>query len=155
MRRRWHFQTGLLLAAAVIAGCGDGGTAPPTTDPDVEAFVGRWDAEEFRIVSVADTTIDFDLFDDVPDGSFSIVVEPSGTYTATLAFGGTAFPEIGTLSATETVITLRPNGRPPASGPYVFESADVLVVGPSSTEFDFNFDDVDDPGLLTFRLRRR
>ena len=155
MRRRWHVWPGIALAVAVLTACEGSTTDPPTPDPDVEQFVGRWEADVFRIVSVADTTIDFDLFDDVDDGSFSIVVEPSGTYTATLAFGGSAFPEIGTLTATDDVITLRPNGRAPASGPYTFESANVLVVGPSSTEFDFNFDDVDDPGLLTFRLLRQ
>ena len=155
MRRCSLLRSSIFVAVVALTACGDSSTPPPTTPPEVEPFVGRWDADVFRVVSVADTTIDFDLFDDVDDGSFSITVEPSGTYTATLAFGGTAIPQIGTLTATADVVTLRPNGQQPASGPYEFESADVLIVGPSSTEFDFNLDGEDEPGLLTFRVRRQ
>lgn len=155
MRRLWISWPGLVLVMTLFGACGDSTTQAPTPNPDVEPFVGRWEAESFRIVSVADTTIDFDLFSDVSGGSFTIVVESSGVYTATLAFGGTAFPEIGTLSVAGGNITLRPNGGTPASGPYTFESASVLVVGPASTDFDFNFDNVDDPGLLTFRLLKQ
>lgn len=154
MRRRSLLRSSIFLAVVFSGACGDS-VQPPTEDPAVEPFVGRWEADVFRVVSVADTTIDFDLFDDVDDGSFSITVEPSGTYTATLAFGGRAIPQIGTLTATDAAITLRPNGGAPASGPYAFESADVLTVGPSSTEFDFNIDGEAEPGLLTFRVRRQ
>src|SRR5210317_1338986 len=90
MRRCSLLRSGIFLAVAVLTACGDSTEPPPPPPPEVEPFVGRWDADVFRVVSVADTTIDFDLFDDVDDGSFTITVEPSGTYTATLAFGGTA-----------------------------------------------------------------
>ena len=155
MRRRWNRWAGILAAVAVAGGCGDdGSTTEIEYPPEVQPFVGTWDAEVFTVTSDADTTIVFDLFEDV-SGEFFMNVQRSGTYTATLTIGGLARPEIGTLSVSNGFVTLTPNGGSSSSAPYSFIRDDYLAIGPAPTEFEFNFDGEVDAGQLYFEVQRR
>lgn len=149
MRRYERCAFGFLLIALLAAGCGE-----PTEvdiDPLLEAFVGMWDAEVILVTSDADTTQVADLME---NGSFAINVQPSGSYTATLTFGGIPLTEFGTLSVTPTVVTLRTDQGQVAASVYSFQSADYVTVdGP--TEFDFNLDGTLDPAQIYMEWRRR
>lgn len=129
-----------LLLTLSVAGCGSsdpGSIVQP--DPEVEAFVGAWTALEFTVTSVDDPEISFDITD---GGSFDIIVQPSGMYTAIIEFPDLVNPvvEIGQLSSVGNSITLRPQGGSAATSSYRFEDPDLLILdGP--TEFDFNRDD--------------
>lgn len=149
-----------VLAAMAFAACGGSTVAPPTEAPEVEPFVGTWDAETFRVTSDADTSIVADLLD--IGGAFTLNVQASGQYTAQLSFTATdslgiqPFVEIGQLSVTDGFVTLRPTvpAGSPASSAYTFVREDFLrLVGP--TEFDFNFDEDPDPAELFAELQRR
>jgi hypothetical protein len=149
---------GLVALVGLVAACGDdGGTGVVDNPPEVQPFVGTWDAEELTITSDADTSIVFDLFD--YNGQFTLNVQPSGTYTASLSFRPDsanlfADSEVGSISVTGDAFTLRPNNGPPATSSYTFLSADRLEFeGP--TEFDFNFDQQADPAVLRAVLQRR
>jgi len=139
----------LLLLSLLVAGCGE-----PTEveiDPLLEAFVGTWDAVVILVTSDADPTLVADLME---NGSFAINVQPSGSYTATLTFGGIPLTEFGTLSVGPSVITLRPDGGQVAASTYVFQSPTYVTVdGP--TDFDFNIDGVLDPAQIYMEWRRR
>ena len=155
MRRRWNRWVGLVVTLVVAGGCGDDDDPiTPPVDDSVAPFVGTWDAEVFTVTSDADTSIVFDLFDDV-SGEFFINVQRSGTYTATLTIGGLARPEIGTLTASDGFVTLTPNGGAGAAAPFLFERDDYLAIGPAPTTFDFNFDGLTEPGQLYFEVQRR
>jgi len=154
MRRRWNGRTGFVVAVLMAAGCGGGTTTPDEDPPEVQPFVGTWDAEVFTVTSDADTSIVFDLFDDV-SGSFFINVQRSGTYTATLTIGGLARPEIGTLTVSGGFVTLTPTGQAGSSAPFSFIRDDYLAIGPAPTDFDFNFDDLTEPGQLYFEVQKR
>ena len=143
-----------MVALVVAGGCGDDDPVAPPRDAAVEPFVGTWDAEVFTVTSDADTSIVFDLFDDV-SGAFFINVQRSGTYTATLTIGGLARPEIGTLTVSDGFVTLTPNGGVGAAAPFLFERDDYLAIGPAPTTFDFNFDGLTEPGRLYFEVQRR
>jgi len=155
MRRRWHRGVGLVVAVIVAGACGDDDPIlPPPVDPAIEPFVGTWDAEVFTVTSDADTSIVFDLFDDV-SGEFFINVQGSGTYTATLTIGGLARPEIGILTVSGGFVTLTPTGGTGAAAPFSFVRDDYLTIGPAPTTFDFNFDGDTEPGQLYFEVQRR
>jgi hypothetical protein len=155
-RRGWSTRRAAtwLLAAALLGACGEGIVTPPTPtpDPSVAPFVGTWDAEVFTVTSDADPGIVADLME---NGSFTINVQPSGTYTATLVFGGLQVGvEIGDLSVSGDFVTLRPTGGDPATSEYTFVEDDYLrLEGP--TEFDFNLDEELEPAQAFIELQRR
>ncbi|MDH3270862.1 MAG: hypothetical protein OEN56_05995 [Gemmatimonadota bacterium] len=145
---------GLLIT--MLAACGDDKPEEPEVDPAIAPFVGTWDAEVFTVTSVADPSIVADLIG--IGGSFTLNIQPSGAYTATLVFsdGETTVPlvEFGSLGVAGNFITLRPNGGDPATSQYTFVREDYLrLEGP--TEFDFNFDDEPDPAEAFIEIQRR
>jgi hypothetical protein len=141
---------GSACAALVLAGCGDDSTQV-LIDPEVEPFVGTWDAVVFTVTADAPPNTVVDV---LTLGAFWIAIEPSGTYTATLEFPG-APPEIGKLTIDSgTQLTLEPNGGDPAPSEYDFAAPDSLVLD-GATEFDFNLDRTDEPGQAHIELLRR
>lgn len=152
VRREVRWLPAFLLAAA-LAACGDDGSPNPIEpDPALAPFVGTWDAEVFTVTSDADPDIVADLME---NGSFFINVQPSGTYTASLEFGGIPLsPEIGQMTVSGDVITLNPNGAESATSKFTFISEEYLrLEGP--TEFDFNLDGELEPAQAYIELRRR
>lgn len=138
--RRWtrlgRILAVVLGASIVVAACGD--SDPVSADPAVAPFVGAWEASEFTITNSAEPDQTFDITD---GGSFTIDIQPSGNYTATLLVEGLPDPEVeyGQLSVSGSTVVLDPDEGPPASATFTFEGDDRLILdGP--TEFDFNFD---------------
>ena len=87
---------GLTLAATTWLAAACGGDQGPVDDPAVVPFIGTWIADSLTLTSQADTTLHQDLL--ALGATFSIVVEASGQYTATLgSFAGTSV-EIGQVS---------------------------------------------------------
>lgn len=152
MRRSWKRLVGLGMLVALWGACGGDGPTGPEVDPAIAPFVGTWDADVFTVTSTADTSIVADLLE---NGSFTINIQPSGTYTANLDFGGVPLSEIGTMSVAGGYITLRPNGGDVATGPYAFAGEDYLKVGPAPTDFDFNLDGDPDPATVYWEVQRR
>lgn len=151
MQRRSSRWTGWALLALAL-GCGD--ETIPGPDPAVAPFVGTWDATEFTVTNDANPMQVADL---LVNGSFFIVVEPSGLYTATLFFGQLPpFPEVGQISVSGGFITLMPStGSPcPASSTYAFSGPDYVTLdGPSC--FDFNLDGIREAATAHVELQRR
>ena len=154
MRRRWNGWMGAVLTA-VATGCAGDGPGITGPDPSIEAFVGTWDAEVFVVTSVAPPVVVADL---LINGSFTINIQPSGLYTATLTFGQLSpLIEIGQVSVTGNFLRLDPSGgaRPcPVAAEYSFGAADYVTLnGP--TCFDFNLDGELEDAQLAQAWRRR
>jgi len=153
MLRRWNAGIGVLLAAVLSAGCG--GDDPPTgPDESVAPFVGTWEATTFTVTTEEDPPQVLDL---LVNGSFTINIQPSGLYTATLVLGTLQpFVEIGQLVVTGDVLTLRPNGGSgscPATSGFTFDGPNrVTLEGP--TCFDVNFDGTDEDAYALIVLVR-
>lgn len=145
-----------IVMVALGAACG--GDQGPDVDPAIAPFVGTWVADSLTITNQANPTQVANILDPTFGGSFSINVQPSGQYTATLTVYAQANPEIGwlsvinasTLSLTPTI----PAGRPVATASYVFQSDDYLILD-GATEFDFNLDGTDEVALAHFELERQ
>lgn len=142
----------LLLA---LGSCGSSNPSDVATpDPAVEPFVGDWDATEFLVTSVADEATFFDLI--AATGLFTLNVQPSGAYTATLFIPDEMREpsvESGTMSVVGAAVRLDPTTGPSATSAYQFDGPDVVILdGP--TEFDFNFDGTFEPATLHVVLER-
>jgi hypothetical protein len=143
------------MAAIALVACRGDDPVVDQIDPAVAPFVGTWDAVEFTVTNDADTT---DVADLLTDGSFTVNIQPSGLYTATLVLGVlNPFVEIGQLTVSGNVITLTPTGGPgpcPASSVYAFPDANTLVLdGP--TCLDVNLDGEDEDAQAHIVLERR
>ena len=150
MARRATAVVVYIMVTGWMAACG--GETGPDVDPAVEPFVGTWDADSLTLTH---DTIVADILDN--GGTFSIVVEPSGQYTATLVAFGQPHPEIGQMevvsSSTLRLVPSYPAG-PAATSAYVFAAPDSLILD-GDTEFDFNFDGTPEPAEAHFELKRR
>jgi hypothetical protein len=152
MRRQDNVWMGLLLLVLGSAGCSKSDPVGMNPDPDIAPFVGTWDAAVFRVTSDADTSIVADLL--LNNGSFTLNVQESGTYTATLTFGGMPLVEIGVVRVAGGFITLQPNGGDPATSAFTFPRSDYMTLaGP--TEFDFNLDGTLDPAQAYIESQQR
>lgn len=153
MPRRRNRWLGCLILALLGVGCGEE-PAPFVPDPAIEPFVGTWDAEVFTVTSDADPALVADLLE---NGSFFIVIQPSGSYTGVLQYGALSpVVEDGQLSVSGGFVTLTPDepNPCPASSEYTFTSEGYLVLeGP--TCFDFNLDGELDDAYAQLELRRR
>lgn len=147
--RRWGVSAALALA---LSGCGDSGSAGPVLDPAMEPFVGTWEATEFIVTSVADPDERIDI---LAGGSFTIVVEPSGQYTATLDIEGLPVPgvEFGQATVDGSSIILDPEEGPTAASTFVFDGPDRVTLE-GSTEFDVNRDGTADAATALIVLER-
>lgn len=154
-RRRRRPWAGILLTLLAVhaGGCGNDPIDVVDEDPSVAPFVGDWEATELLLTNEADPDAEpLDVLDQ--GGSFTINVQPSGTYTATLTFP--SLPpavEIGDMTVVEGSLVLHPNGGSPVVSDFSFDGPDkVTLDGP--TEFDFNFDGTPEDARAHFVLER-
>jgi len=147
----------LAVVLSVLHGCGGsdgGGLSGP--DPDVAPFVGEWEATRFFVESADNPDVGFDVVE--LGGSFTLIVQPSGQYTAILEFPDLPGPppvEVGQIDVNtdQGLLTLRPTGGPPATSSFAFDGPDMLrLEGP--TEFDFNTDGLPEPASSSIVLQR-
>jgi hypothetical protein len=144
----------LPFLTALLLGLGACKKDPVRPDPTVQDLVGDWEATSLLVTSVAASSVSVDIL--AQGASFFINVQPSGSYTSSLVFQGTAFPELGELEVDGDRLILRVQVA--TTGPRVdtaqFElSGDRLEIqGP--TLFDFNLDGLVEPATLDAVLQR-
>lgn len=152
MARRATAAVLYIVVAMWMGACGSDDTGPDV-DPSVAPFVGTWDA---TVLMITNGVVTADILE--TGGSFFIVVEPSGQYTATLvAFESPGVPEIGQLSVSGSSLTLTPTlpaGQPPSTAVYQFQADDYLILD-GTTEFDINRDGTPEDVDVHFELQRR
>jgi hypothetical protein len=141
-----------VLALLLFFAAGCGGDDPAEPDPALGPFVGDWGATSLVITSVANPQI---VLDPIQLGaSFDLNVQPSGQYTATLAFEGRVFTEIGTLTVSGTTVTLHrtfPTALTTAAV-FAFQGAQLTLEG--DTVYDFNGDGTAEAARGNFVLIR-
>ena len=153
MRKRRRLSLSIvLLALAPLLGCGGDGVLGPNAA--LALLVGDWQADRFRVTNKANANQAPELIHDL-GAQFTLNVQPSGQYTAVLAYQGTPITEIGTLDVEQGEVVFH------VSYPAVETSrsrysitADRLILD-GDTEFDFNADGKADPALAHIEMKKR
>ncbi len=148
--------SGFALAAVLLlgacggdsSGLGDGGTVP---GPGF--MVGDWIATALVVTSQINPAVAVDLI--AQGATFTLLVQPSGRYTAILSGFGQASSESGTLSVEGNEVVFRRTLPTPETSrsTFVRHGSDVTLTGP--TEFDFNFDGEVEAATLVITLTPR
>lgn len=145
----------LLLVLATTSLCGITGCIDNTVDPElteVDFLVGVWEADEMLMISDDDPDRIVDLIQAF-DASFTLSVEPSGRYEASLSLGGgTPLTETGTLSVEGDSLTFDPDNAPESRSRFELQDdgSRLILEGPSS--FDFDGDLEEEPATLRLEL---
>jgi ABC-type glycerol-3-phosphate transport system substrate-binding protein len=140
-----------LIAATLLGACGSDGVE---ADPTVAAFVGIWDADSLTMTNDANPA---QVANVLAAGTFVIVVEPSGQYTATITVLTQPFTEIGDIDVVVSTLELNKTFPPPPStdaSTFAFVGDDYVILD-GATEFDFNSDGTPEAAQAHIELRRR
>lgn len=133
-------RTAVFLALAGLQACGgDDGVSP---NQDLAFLVGDWTAERFEVTPADGSSGSVDLVADL-DASFTVNVQPSGQYTASLALPGLApVPEIGVLDVEGNELVFTRTTPPPTtvSRATYTRPADGRVIFTGPSRFDLNGD---------------
>lgn len=144
---RFHTRKGsrLLVVVGLVfwgaIGC-ESGPTEPELNPGF--MVGDWLADSLVMTSVANPEVTPDL---VALGAvFTLLVEPSGRYTAILEGFGQSNSVSGTLTVDGAYVVLMPTGQPEERGLWERVGESVILV--SDSDFDFNLDGTTEPATL-------
>src|SRR5438270_4718894 len=88
-----------LLLGLSIVGCS--GDNPLTANASLADLVGDWQAVRFQVTNKANPSQAPELIHDL-GAQFTLDIQPSGQYTAILAYQGTPVTELGTLTVDQT-----------------------------------------------------
>lgn len=150
-----------ILAAALVAAlaaCSSSSSPDTESETDLLArLAGTWDGTEMVLTSRdSDPEVTLDILGGGlgADASFTLELEESGRYTATLVVLDQPDEETGDIEITESAITLDPDGPDPAvTGTWDLEGDTLVIQG--ETQFDFDLDGTNDPADLDLVLERR
>ena len=148
-RPLFHIRNGLRLLGVVgavtigVTGCG-GDPTEPDLNPDF--MVGDWLAESLVMTSVANP----DVFEDLTmlGAVFTLLVQPSGRYTAILEGFGQSSSEIGKLTVDGAHVVLMPESPPGPESRALWERVGDSVILEGESDFDFNLDGTAEPATL-------
>ena len=145
----------LALAAAlcgIVAGCGGGDAVGP--DAALAILVGDWQADRFVVTNKANANQAPELIHDL-GAQFSLNVQPSGQYTAILAYQGTPITEIGTLEIVQGDVVFHVSYPAVETSRSRYTIANARLTLDGDTEFDFNADGKGDAALAHIELKKR
>ncbi len=134
------FRALVLASALTLLACGDDDGVSP--NPDIAFLVGDWSAERFEVTPADGAAESVDLVTDL-GATFSLNVQPSGQYTASLALPGLApVPEIGIIDVEGNELVLTRTTPPPTTvsrATYTRPTdGRVIFTGPSRFDLDGN-----------------
>ena len=131
-------------AATIVAtGCG-GDPAGPDLNPDF--MVGDWLADSLVMTSAANPAVTADLL--ALGATFTLLVEPSGRYTAILEGFGQSSSEIGRLTVDGADVVLMPESPSGPESRALWERVGDSVILEGDSDFDFNTDGTTEPATL-------
>jgi hypothetical protein len=147
-----HLMLPLCLVAIGLVGCS--GHDPVSANASVASLVGDWQATRFQVTNKANPAQSPELIHDL-GAQFTLDVQPSGQYTAILAYQGTPITELGSLSVEQSDVVFHvtyPSSETSRSH-LTLTSGRMTLDG--DTEFDFNNDAKPDPATAHIELQRK
>lgn len=141
----------LVALLGLLVACGGDGVSP---DPDVSFLVGDWEATRLEVAPVAAPEQSVDLR--ALGARFTLNVQPSGQYTASLTIPGLPpNPEIGELDVEGDELVFQPTSPPgPASRASYTQPDDDRVIFTGPSEFDLDGDGTADEVILEVEIVR-
>ena len=140
-RRQRFVVTGLIIIGTL--GCGDD-SMEPVYEPDF--MVGEWLAESQVVTSVANPGVVADLT--ALGAVFTLLVQPSGRYTAIMEGFGPPSSEIGRLTVDGAEVVFIPQSPAGEESRTVWERVGESVILVGETDFDFDLDGTTEAGTL-------
>jgi len=150
--RRGARRLALMGALVLAAGCG-GGETVVEPDPSIAPFVGDWSATAMTLTSLANPDIVADLI--ALGATFNLNVQPSGQYTAILIYAGQASTEIGFISVSGDVVTLRRSFPSADTSSAVYSIVGNRLTLDGDSDFDFNLDGTAEAALAHIEFDRQ
>ena len=132
---------GILTIGAV--GCGAGPTEP---DLNPNFMVGDWLAESLVLTSAANPEVTANLV--APGAVFTLLVQPSGRYTAILEGFGPSSSTSGRLTVDDAFVVFMQELPITDESIDRWERSDESVILVGESEFDFNLDGTTAPATL-------
>ncbi len=129
--------------AFAATGCG---SEPAGPDLNPGFMVGDWLADSLVMTSVANPEVVTDLA--ALGAVFTLLVEPSGRYTAILEGFGQASSEIGKLTVDGAFVVLMPDSPPGPESRALWERVGDTVILEGESQFDFNLDGETEAAML-------
>ncbi len=142
----------LLAVCGVAAGCGAGDTVAP--DAALAILVGDWQADRFVVTNKANANQAPELIHDL-GAQFSLNIQPSGQYTAILAYQGNPLTEIGLLELAQGEVVFHVSYPSAETSRSRYTLAGTRLTLDGETEFDFNADGKGDPASAHIELKKR
>ncbi len=149
------FTTIVLGFSVVAGGCGGGDASGPgnETPSPLAPFVGTWDATEFIHTAKADASLRIDI---VAEGTqFVLVIQASGSYSATATLANLSQTETGTLRLVGSELILTPISPPGPESPVRFALSGSSMTWDGESEWDFASDGIPEPTFLHIVFSRR
>lgn len=145
----------LLLFAPIfwsLSGCSGEESVGP--DSSLSALVGDWQADRFVVTNKANPAQAPELVHDL-GAQFTLNVQPSGQYTAILAYQGTPITEIGTLEVDRGEVVFHVSHPAPSSSRSRYSVTSTRLTLDGDTSFDFNGDGKGDPATAHIEMRKK
>ncbi len=144
-----HIRNGLRVLSVIGAvAIGATGCGSDPTDPDLnpDFMVGDWLADSMVMTSLANPDVSTDLT--ALGAVFTLLVQPSGRYTAILEGGGQSSSEIGKLTVDGAFVVLMPESPAGPESRALWQRVGDSVILEGESEFDFNLDRTPEPAML-------
>ena len=148
------FQIATLLVALMIAGCASDTPLEPedtgnNATGNVGEFAGKWGANTFNMINVANPSQVIDLT--VYGVEYSMTINTNATYSVSVIFQGQPIDEEGVVNFDNGTVTFTPNAGAVRTGTYTYAN-DILTLDVAGQEFDFNQDGVNEPAKLYLEM---
>ena len=132
------------------------------TEGDISDFVGAWKAgatqvgTQMNYTSKEEPSTEFKLVQ--LGATIDVVVKSDNTYTLTLLIPLLEINEVekGKMTIDGNKVTMTADDYPDEAITFDYNiNGDMLSLISDDTEFDFNFDDVDEPAILSIILKKQ
>jgi hypothetical protein len=139
------------VLVVTLLGCSDGTV---TANASVADLVGDWTATRFQVTNKSNPTQSPELIHDL-GAQFTLDVQPSGQYTAILAYQGTPITELGTLTIDQGDLVFEVTYPASDTNRSRLTLAGRHMTLDGDTEFDFNNDGKPDAATAHIELDKR
>lgn len=150
----------IVLALSLVFGSLNCKKSSPT-ESSIDDLIGTWksatatEGTEFSYTSKSSPPISYNLL--MFQATIDVTIRSDKSYTLTLVVPPLEINEVeeGKISVSGNKVTMTANNFPDEAITFEFSlSGNLLTLIDNNAEFDFNFDDIDEPAILKIVMRK-